>query len=125
MPQARYAAAPDAGRTLSKAVIRAADLLGFNQAALADILCLSPSSVSRLAGGSYILSPGRKGEWELALLFARLFRSLDAILGHTRQARLWLENRNTALNGIPAELVRKPEGLVRVLNYLDAYRGRI
>ena len=125
MAQVQMASSPDAGRTLSKAVVRAANLLNFNQSALADIIGLSPASVSRLHSGAYVLDPSRKKEWELALLFVRMFRSLDAILGHDEQARQWLEGENLALNGRPAELVRKAEGLICVIHYLDAYRGRV
>jgi hypothetical protein len=54
-----------------------------------------------------------------------MFRSLDAILGHDEQAKQWLDGKNLALNGRPAELIRSAEGLIRVIHYLDAYRGRI
>ena len=125
MPQTRHAAMPQAGPTLSKAVVRAAELLGFNQAALADTIGVSRATASRLNSGGYVLDPGRKKEWELALLFVRMFRSLDAILGHGEPARRWLESENLALNSRPAELVRTTEGLIRVIHYLDAYRGRV
>jgi len=125
MPQPRSITEPQAGPTLSKAVIRAAEKLGFNQAALADTLGVSRASASRLNSGAYVLDPARKKEWELALLFVRMFRSLDAILGHGEKARQWLGNDNLALNGRPADLVRSTEGLIRVIHYLDAYRGRV
>ncbi len=116
---------PDAGPTLTKAVVRAAEFLGFSQAAMADVLCLSAASVSRLFAGTYVLNPARKAEWQLGLMFVRLFRSLDSILGRGEPARLWINGENTALGGRPADLVRKMEGLGRVVAYLDAYRGRI
>ena len=125
MPQTSHVAAPQAGPTLSKAVVRAAALLKFNQAALADTIGMSRATASRLNSGGYLLDPARKKEWELATLFVRMFRSLDGVLGHGEQARLWLENENLALNGRPAELVRTTEGLIRVIHYLDAYRGRV
>lgn len=73
--------------TVSRAVTRAADRLRLNQATLAEILGISHSTASRLVSGTYLLQPSRKREWEFALLFLRLFRSLDAMLGHERQAR--------------------------------------
>ena len=85
---------------------------------------ISTASVSRMASGGYILDVHRK-EWEFGVLFVRLFRSLDAILGHDEQARLWLTHDNLALGGKPLELIRTTEGLVRVVHYLDATRGRI
>jgi len=110
--------------TLSKAVIRAAELLGVKQSLLANILGISPASASRLVAGEYRIQPNRK-EWEFALLFVRLFRSLDALLGHGEQAQTWLNSRNLALGEAPAELLGSTEGLVRVLHYLDSYRGRL
>lgn len=113
-----------AADTLSKAVVRAARLLGVKQTQLADILGISTATASRLAAGEYKLQPTRK-EWELGSLFVRLFRSLDALLGHSEQAHMWLNSRNLGLGEVPAELLGSTEGLVRVLHYLDAYRGRI
>jgi transcriptional regulator with XRE-family HTH domain len=116
---------PNAATTVTKAEVRAADFLGLSQAALADVLGVSAATASRLIAGSYGLQPGRKREWEFALLFIRLFRSLDAIVGTDRDARTWLRGENLALGGRPLELIRGAEGLVRVLHYLDASRGRV
>jgi hypothetical protein len=115
-----------AGATLSKAVIRAAELLELRQTIVADVLGVSEPTVSRLFSGTYKLDAGRKREWEFALLFVRLFRSLDAILGHGEEARCWLQEPNEAFaSERPIELIRNAQGLIRVLNYLDAARGRI
>lgn len=115
----------EAGAVLSKAVVRAARLLGFSQGRLAEIIGISPATASRLFAGRWQLDPAQKKIWEHAALFARLFRSLDALLGHEAQARTWLDGQHAALNGSPAELLRTTEGLVRVVGYLDAYRGRL
>lgn len=112
-------------QTLSKAVVKAAVLLQLKQNALSKMLGMSTSTASRLHSGTYLLSPERGKEWELALIFVRVFRSLDAVLGHGNAARQWLQGNNLALNGRPAELMENTEGLVRVLHYLDAHRGRI
>ncbi len=116
---------PDPSSTLTKAVVRAAALLGLTQAALADVLGMSGATASRLVGGSYALQPARKREWEFALLFVRLYRSLDAIVGNERDAQTWLRNDNHALGARPLDLIRSAEGLVRVLHYLDASRSRV
>jgi hypothetical protein len=113
-----------AAETLSKAVVRAAQLLEVKQATLAGILGISTATSCRLAAGEYKLQPNRK-EWELGSLFVRMFRSLDALLGHGDQAHVWLNSRNQALGDAPVELLESTEGLVRVVHYLDAYRGQI
>lgn len=118
------AVTPDAAAVLTKAVARAAERLGLARALLAKVLGVSPASVTRLYAGAYRLDPGRK-EWELALLFVRLFRSLDSVVGDEATARAWLGSANRALNARPVDLIGSTEGLVRVVHYLDAARGRI
>jgi hypothetical protein len=116
---------PAQGRTLSKATLRAAGLLGLPQAELAPILGLSRATISRMAAGDHVLAPGQKS-WEMAALFVRVYRSLDALVGSNEaQARAWLDSENVALGAAPRQLIGKTEGLVRVLHYLDAARGRI
>ena len=113
---------PDAAAVLGKAVARAAERLGLSRALLAQVLGLSPASVSRLCSGTYHLDPKRK-EWDFALLLVRLFRALDSIVGDEGTARKWLASDNLALNGRPVDLIRNTEGLVRVVHYLDASRA--
>jgi DNA-binding XRE family transcriptional regulator len=116
---------PEQGPTLSKATVRAAQLLGLTQAELAPVLGLSRSTISRLVAGDILLAPEQKA-WELAALFVRLFRSLDAIVGsNTEQARAWLDSENAGLGAPPRQLIATTEGLVRVVQYLDAARGRV
>lgn len=110
---------------LTKAVTRAAGLLGLSQRQVAATLGLSGPTTSRLFTGKYRLSPTRSKEWELGILFVRLFRSLDALWGHEGTARAWLENYNTALGAAPLDLIKSAAGLVRVVDYLDHARGRV
>ena len=61
-----------------------------------------------------------------ALLFVRLFRSLDALVGGSAEkARLWLHAQNHHLGAPPARLIATTQGLVHVADYLDAMRGRL
>ncbi len=118
------AVAADAA-VLSKAVVRAARLLGLTQREVAAALGLSEATASRLFAGRYLLSAERAHEWELGRLLVRLFRSLDALWGHEASARQWLASDNLALAGRPQDLLRSVEGMVRVVAYLDAARGRL
>jgi transcriptional regulator with XRE-family HTH domain len=117
--------APAADVVLTKAVVRAAALLELSQRELAGILGVSEATASRLCADRYRLSPQRAKEWELARLFVRFFRSLDALWGHDDLARTWLGSENLALAARPRELLTSVEGLVRVVGYLDAARGRV
>ena len=63
---------------------------------------------------------------ELALLFLRLYRSLDALLGgDAERCRKWLHAKNLHLAGTPADLIKTVTGLVYVNDYLDAMRGKV
>jgi uncharacterized protein (DUF2384 family) len=119
------AAAPDKAAVLTKALIKAARLLDVSQVKLAQILGVSDSTVSRMAADKYRLEPGRGKEWELAALFVRMFRALDSLVGSDEKAKAWLNSDNQALGERPIELITRAEGLVRVIHYLDAARGRI
>jgi len=110
---------------LSKAAVRAAKLLDLTQRDVSAALGVSEATVSRLFKGKYLLSPERAKDWELARLLVRMFRSLDALWGHEETARTWLASHNMALAARPKDLLRSVEGMVRVVTYLDAARGRL
>jgi transcriptional regulator with XRE-family HTH domain len=108
---------------LTQALIRAAGLLGLSNAALARVVGVSEASISRLASGARAIDPASK-EGELALLLVRVYRSLDALVGtDDAQRKAWMSGYNRALNGKPAELIERAEGLVAVVSYLDAMRA--
>ena len=105
---------------VSKAAFRASEYLGLKQKEFAQIVGISPTKVSHLWATNYLLNPSRKSEWENSILFIRLFKSLDAILGERDAARTWLRGENTALGDSPFNLIQSIEGLVHVVNYVDA-----
>jgi hypothetical protein len=115
----------DAGAVLAKAVVRAASHLDVTAKVLASVLGLSEPSISRMKRGEYALDPATK-PFEFAVLFVRMFRSLDAIVGgDVAVARAWLDNDNTALNGRPVDKIQSISGLMDVIAYLDARRALI
>jgi Protein of unknown function (DUF2384) len=108
---------------IRKALINACKILGFNQKDLSSIIGFSESKASRLFKNNAYIEPSTK-EWDLAILFLRMYRSLDSLFGgHKSQCRLWINSNNSYLQGAPRELIKKIEGLVEVTQYLDAYRG--
>jgi hypothetical protein len=111
------------GAVATKAVLRAGGRLGLSHKALGSVIGVSEATVSRMGAGSYALSPGDK-PFELAMLFIRLFRSLDAITGGDEAAAAaWLRSGNAALGGTPLTQIQSVSGLVHVLGYLDARRA--
>ena len=117
--------ASDHGRVVTTATARAAETLGLHNAALARVVGVSDATVSRLKSGSFLLDP-RSKPYELAVLFVRLFRGLDAIVGgDAAAARSWMTTENTALRGKPIELIASVAGLMATVFYVDARRARI
>ncbi len=109
---------------LSKAALRAADQLGVAQGELAAVIGVSPSIVSRAGRGGPLLANAKARE--LATLFVRMFRSLDAIVGGDPVvAARWLREPNLALGTIPIEAMKTVAGLVATLSYLDARRALV
>ena len=116
-------AAEDA--VLTKATLRAADLLDVTARMLASVIGVSEATVSRMRRQEFLLERGTK-PFELAVLFVRLFRSLDAIAGGDETvARAWLKNTNTVFDAPPLEKILTITGLVDVIAYLDSRRALV
>jgi hypothetical protein len=125
MPEAVAEKISAEAATLTKATLRAAQELDIKNQVLATILGLSESTVSRMTKNKYFVERGRK-DFELAALFVRLYRSLDAIVGGDQKvARSWLNNKNVVWRDAPINMIQTVTGLVDVINYLDTRRARI
>src|SRR5689334_4252022 len=111
------------GGVVTRAALRAASLLGVSNKVLARIIGVSEASVSRMGTGAYVLDPRDKA-FELAVLFVRFYRGLDAIVhGDDAVARAWVATPNAALGGTPLGLIQTLPGLVHAVAYLDARRA--
>lgn len=122
LPSTTPAAVAD-GTVVTKAALRAAGRLGISNRTLSRVLGLSEASISRMGTGQYTLASPDKS-FELALLFVRLFRALDAVVaGDDSAARRWLDSDNASLGGAPIHLIQSIPGLVNVVGYLDARRA--
>ena len=116
---------PKEGTVVTKATLRAADRLAIKNNALAKIVGVSEPTITRMRRGAYVLDNGNKA-FELALLFIRLYRSLDSIVdGNDDVARSWISNNNLALRGRPLDLIQSVSGLTNVIQYLDTRRALV
>jgi hypothetical protein len=121
---ATYAVADGANlrpaEVLTRALVKAGKELGLTQAELGSIVGRDRTALSRSA-----LEPDTKSG-ELALLLIRAYRALFVLVGgESRQMKHWMHTHNHHVGGVPAELVRSVPGLMRVVEYLDAIRGRV
>jgi hypothetical protein len=110
---------------VSKALLNAARRLEMTNIELAQVVGISESKLSRMDRQGACVSRSGK-EFDLALLFIRLYRSLDAMTGgDSVTSAAWIRNRNKALNNVPVERMKSLEGLVDVVHYLDSRRAII
>ena len=106
---------------LLQAVSRAADELNLSRTGLARVLGKDRSTLTRAKG----IDPASK-TGELALLLIRVYRNLSVLVGNDRQLlRHWFHTANRHTGGVPAEQVQRTEGLVAIVQYLDAMRAPI
>jgi hypothetical protein len=105
---------------LTRALIKAGKELGLTQSDLGSIVGRDRTALSRGA-----IEP-RSKSGELALLVVRAYRALFVLVGgDSHQMKHWMHTSNHHVGGVPAELVRTVPGLMRVVEYLDAIRGRV
>ena len=117
--QAVPATNPDERTVLSKALLNAGKTLGLSQTELGEIVGRDRTSFARG------LEPASKSG-ELALLLIRCYRSLFALVGgRPKDMRHWMHTLNRDTGGVPAEQIKRVQGLTRVVEYLDAMRGRV
>jgi hypothetical protein len=121
----QISAQPEKGPVITKAVVRAGEHLQLPARVIANVIGVSEATFSRMKRGDFHLQPGTK-PFELAVLFVRLYRSLDAIIGgDDKVAASWLANPNTAFNARPVDKLQTVSGLIDVIAYLDARRALV
>ena len=107
-------------QVLGQALVRAGKELGLTQAELGVVVGRDRTAISRQS-----LDPASKSG-ELALLLIRAYRALYVLVGgEPKQMKHWMHTANQHVGGVPAELIRSVQGLNRVVEYLDAIRGRL
>lgn len=109
----------EAPAVLSKALLNAGKALGLNQATIGQVIGKDRTTLSRG------IDPQSKSG-ELALLLIRCYRSLFVLVGGKQtDMKHWMHTANHHTHGIPAEQIHNVQGLLRVVEYLDAMRGKI
>ncbi len=110
----------DKASVLGEALINAGKNLGMSQADLSGIIGKDRSAISR----GRIDADSKAGE--LALLFIRCYRALYVLVGGDhQQMQHWMHTENLHTGGVPVEQAKTVQGLVTVLEYLDAMRGKL
>lgn len=114
----------DPAAVLAKAVLNAAEQLGLKQAELAAVLGIHRTAISRLKQNPALDPKSKQGE--LALLLIRIARALFALTGGDKDwIKHFMHSPNQVTGGVPAKQIESIQGLVQVLNLVDALRGKI
>lgn len=115
---------PSQNYVLAKALANLKDILHMSSEDLGKIIGVHRNTITRMLKKSEIMPQSKEGE--LSLLLIRVYRSLFAINGGNIEAiRHWLTTYNLHLQNTPLDAMKSVLGLSRVVQYLDAIRGKI
>lgn len=115
---------PEPAYVLAKALLNAAQELGLKQDELGSVIGLHRTGIGRLKKNLSLDPTSKQGE--LALLLIRAARALYAVSGGDKDwIRHFMRSQNRMTGGIPAEQMQSVQGLARVVQYLDAIRGKV
>lgn len=108
---------------VAKAVLSAAEQLGLKQVDVAAILGVHRTAISRLKKNPNLDPESKQGE--LALLLVRLARAVFVLTGGDKEWILhFMNSPNKATGGVPAQQIVRIEGLIRVLQFVEAIRSK-
>lgn len=115
---------PDPAIVLCKALFNASAQLKLTQEELGKIIGIDRTGVSRLKQSGILDPKSKRGE--LALLLIRAARALFALAGGDNDwIKHFMRSKNKLTGGVPAEQMQSVQGLMRVVTYLDAIRGKV
>ncbi|MDZ7925332.1 MAG: helix-turn-helix transcriptional regulator [Marinagarivorans sp.] len=115
---------PDLEAVLAKATLNAAEQLGLKQSELAAVLGLHRTAISRLKQNPTLDPASKQGE--LALLLIRIARALHALTGGDKEwMQHFMSTHNKVTGGVPTEQIASIQGLMTVLQFVDAVRSKV
>ncbi len=115
---------PSESQVLAIALNNLKDILDISNNDISEIIGVHRNTLSRSLSNKKIDSKSKEGECSLLLI--RIYRSLFALNGGNIDAmKHWLRTNNRHIQGVPLETMKTVLGLSRVVNYLDAIRGKI
>ncbi|WP_367607649.1 MbcA/ParS/Xre antitoxin family protein [Legionella sp. W05-934-2] len=115
---------PNPSNVLATAINKLKDDIKIKAQDLAAIIGQHRNTIDRCLKKGELDPASKPGE--LALLLIRVYRALYALNGGNKEAMThWLNTYNYHIQGVPLEEMKTVMGLSRVVNYLDAVRGKI
>ncbi len=115
---------PTQGIVLAKAIVKASKQLGLTQSEVAEAIGLHRTAVSRLKTKPFLDPKSKEGQ--LALILIRIARALFALTGGDEHwIKRFMQTENKITGGVPAQQISSIEGLMTVLRFVDAIRGKV
>ena len=115
---------PTQASVLAKAVLNASEQLGLKQAELAAVLGVHRTAISRLKQSQSLDPLSKQGE--IALLVVRIARALFALTGGDAEwIKHFMRTHNNITGDIPAKQIESIQGLMTVVQFVDAIRGKV
>lgn len=115
---------PSNNQVLATALDNLIAILGISLKDISEIIGVHRNTLRNLLNNKKIEIKSKEGE--CSLLLVRVYRSLFALNGGNIDAmNHWLRTNNLHIQGVPLETMKTVLGLSRVVNYLDAIRGKI
>lgn len=109
---------------LAKAIVNASEQLGLKQAEVAEAIGMHRTAFSRLKKLPSLDPKSKEGQ--LALIVIRIARALFALTGGDEVwIKRFMRSQNKMTGGIPALQIASIEGLMAVLRFVDAIRGKV
>jgi len=109
---------------LAKAIVNVKEQLGLKQSEIAAAIGMHRTAFSKLKS-NHSLDPTSK-QGELALIVVRIARALFALTGGDEVwIKRFMHTRNKITGGVPATQIASIEGLMTVLRFVDAIRGKV
>ncbi|MCF6776418.1 MbcA/ParS/Xre antitoxin family protein [Thiotrichales bacterium 19X7-9] len=106
-------------QVLGKAVLNAAKKLGITQEQLELVVHRDRSSIYRSG-----VDPN-SAEGQLSLYLIRCYRSLYALMGGDEMnIKHFMKTQNKITNAVPIQQIMSIDGLVNLVQFLDAMRGK-
>lgn len=110
----------DEASVLGEAVLNAGAKLSISQEEVGKIIGRDRTTIVRKG-----VHPTSK-QGQLAMILVRIYRGLYALLdGNEEHMHHWMHTRIGTLQAVPAEMLHDVAGFVRVLEYIDAMRGKV
>lgn len=115
---------PNESHVLAVALVKLKEILNLSSDDLGQIIRVHRNTLGRQLKNKEIDPKSMEGE--LAILLIRVYRSLFALNGGNIDAvKHWLNTYNRHIQGVPLDHMKNLLGLAKVVNYLDAIRGKI